>query len=128
MIHCDLIILCFNLLQAAYRDNTLGLPKLCPASNINKIDQRVLFTFLSQHYTPKRMVVAGVGVEHQRLVDAVQKYFVDEKSIWESEPDLCIANKNLMVDQSIAQYTGGLIQVSEDCYYKNKHKIVLITC
>lgn len=58
------------------------------------------------------MVVAGVGVEHQRLVEAVQKYFVDEKPIWATNNNLIISNKDLVVDDSVAQYTGGLVQVS----------------
>lgn len=70
----------------------------------------MLFTYLSQHYTPKRMVVAGVGVEHFKLVDAVQKYFVDVKPLWETEIELA-NRKNLNCDRSIAQYTGGMVQV-----------------
>ena len=31
---------------------------------------------------PERMVVAGVGVEHEVLVEAVQKYFVDTPPAW----------------------------------------------
>lgn len=97
--------------KAAYKDNTLGLPKLCPPENLNKIDREILFTYLSQHYSPKRMVIAGVGVEHPKLVEAVQKYFVDIKPLWETESGLVINRKNLSCDYSIAQYTGGLIQV-----------------
>lgn len=99
---------------AAYRDNTLGLSKLCPRGNLNKIDRSILFTYLSQHYTPKRMVIAGVGVEHQKLVDAANKYFVDKKATWETNKDLLSShNKHLSVDESVAQYTGGLVQ--EEC-------------
>ncbi|CAG9772471.1 unnamed protein product [Ceutorhynchus assimilis] len=97
---------------AAYRDNTLGLPKLCPPQNLDKIDREMLFLYLSQHYTPKRMVVAGVGVEHERLVEAVQKYFVDNKPVWEVEP--VVGRKQITgVDKSLAQYTGGVEQ--EEC-------------
>jgi processing peptidase subunit alpha len=49
------------------------LPKICPEGNINKIDRKILFTYMKNHYIPKRMVVAGVGVEHKKLVDAVEK-------------------------------------------------------
>lgn len=100
-----------SIFQAAYRDNTLGLPKLCPEGNISKIDRNILFTYLSQHYTPKRMVVAGVGVEHQKLVEATQKYFVDLKSAWEMDPALANKSKQISIDNSIAQYTGGFVQV-----------------
>ncbi|KAH1013098.1 hypothetical protein HUJ05_012142 [Dendroctonus ponderosae] len=97
---------------ATYRDNTLGLPKLCPSKNLDKIDREMLFLYLSQHYTPQRMVVAGVGVEHERLVEAVQKYFVDSKPLWEMEQ--LFGKKNISgVDKSVAQYTGGIEQ--EEC-------------
>ncbi|XP_074113534.1 mitochondrial-processing peptidase subunit alpha [Cotesia typhae] len=97
---------------AAYSDNTLGLPKLCPSENIGKINRNILFTYLKNHYTPKRMVVAGVGIEHNDLVNAVKKHFVDEKPIWEQDSSLALDKTNT-VDNSIAQYTGGL--VVEDC-------------
>lgn len=57
------------------------------------------------------MVVAGVGVEHQKLVDIVQKYFVDIKPIWEVHDLVSPINKKISLDNSIAQYTGGIIQV-----------------
>ncbi|XP_060526101.1 mitochondrial-processing peptidase subunit alpha [Cylas formicarius] len=95
---------------AAYRDNTLGLPKLCPTDNLEKIDRELLFMYLSKHYTPTSMVVAGVGVEHARLVDAVQKYFIDVKPLWETES---LYSKAPDIDRSIAQYTGGMEQ--EEC-------------
>ncbi|XP_066994221.1 mitochondrial-processing peptidase subunit alpha [Anabrus simplex] len=95
---------------AAYKDNTLGLPKICPGENVNKIDRNVLFTYLKHHYTPKRMVVAGVGVDHDSLVKCVEKYFVHLKPIWEEDSGLVVPANNFIVDDSIAQYTGGVIQ------------------
>ncbi|XP_022919631.1 mitochondrial-processing peptidase subunit alpha [Onthophagus taurus] len=99
--------------MAAYKDNTLGLPKLCPNENIHQIDRNVLFTYLSQHFTPSRMVVAGVGVDHENLVEITQKYFVNEKPIWEEDKSLFLAPRNISVDESVAQYTGGILQ--EEC-------------
>ncbi|CAK9821691.1 Mitochondrial-processing peptidase subunit alpha [Anthophora retusa] len=105
---------------AAYRNNTLGLPKICPKENIDSIDRKILIEYLKHHYIPSRMVVAGVGIEHEDLVLAVQKYFVEQKSTWEEEegqgekkssvPAGKFLNK---VDMSIAQYTGGYIL--EEC-------------
>lgn len=90
---------------AAYRDNTLGLPKLCPEGNANKIDRNMLLTYLKHHHTPKRMVVAGVGVQHDEFVRLVEKHFVDNKPTWEMES---IKNRGASsVDTSFAQYTGG---------------------
>lgn len=57
------------------------------------------------------MVLAGVGVEHERLVEAAEKYFLDEKPIWETEDGLVVSNRNLNVDKSVAQYTGGIVLV-----------------
>lgn len=76
-----------------------------------KIDRSVLFTYLKHHYAPKRMVVAGVGVDHSALVESVQKYFVDAKPIWEEDTDLVIPTLDMKVDDSVAQYTGGMVQV-----------------
>ncbi|TMW39672.1 hypothetical protein DOY81_015248, partial [Sarcophaga bullata] len=46
---------------AAYRENTLGLPKLCPQQNLDTINRGVLMNYLKYHHTPRRMVIAGVG-------------------------------------------------------------------
>lgn len=99
---------------AAYRSNTLGLPKICPKENVERIDRTVLLEYLKRHYTPRRMVVAGVGVEHEDLVSAVQKYFVEEKSGWHDETEKSSEEDPARgVDASIAQYTGGYIL--EEC-------------
>lgn len=39
-----------------------------------KIDRTVLFTYLKHHHIPSRMVLAGVGVDHDALVESAQKY------------------------------------------------------
>lgn len=96
---------------AAYRDNTLGLPKLCPEQNGAKINRDALLSYLKHHHTPERMVVAGVGVNHDELVKNVEKYFSVETATWNTEK---IVHKGAdSVDTSIAQYTGGA--VTEEC-------------
>jgi processing peptidase subunit alpha len=90
---------------AAFRDNTLGLPKLCPELNATKIDRNMLLNYLKYHHTPKRMVVAGVGVNHDEFVKSVEKHFLENKPTWELEPT---QNRGANgVDGSHAQYTGG---------------------
>ena len=98
---------------AAYRQNTLGLPKLCPRENIHKIDRKVIFTYLKNYHTPNRMVLAGVGIEHDHLVECAQKYFVEKKPIWQQDSSLVIPGHD-DVDNSIAQYTGGMVAVEKD--------------
>lgn len=100
---------------AAYRGNTLGLPKLCPQENADKIDRDVLLSFLRLHHTPSRMVVAGVGVDHDELVKYVEKYFSME-STWDLET---LKNTSInTVDTSVAQYTGGEIKVNKNIIFK----------
>ncbi|GAB0092781.1 mitochondrial-processing peptidase subunit alpha [Sergentomyia squamirostris] len=90
---------------AAYRDNTLGFPKLCPEPNAGVIDRDSLLSYLKLHHSPERMVVAGVGIPHDELVKYVEKYFLNTPTTWESE------NTKLRgpakVDTSLAAYTGG---------------------
>lgn len=50
-------------------------------------------------------------VEHEPFVEFVQKYFVDMKPTWHSEENVNSSPKKPLVDKSIAQYTGGLVQV-----------------
>lgn len=74
------------------------------------INRSLLFTYLNKHHTPTKMVVAGVGVEHGKLVEAVEKYFVQESTIWSNDSALGMS-KVIPVDNSVAQYTGGLAKV-----------------
>lgn len=96
---------------AAYKDNTLGLPKLCPIENTQKIDRNILMSYLRLHHTPSRMVVAGVGVDHDEFVKYVEKHFANAPSTWDLET---IQNSSVTsVDTSVAQYTGGVVKVRE---------------
>lgn len=95
---------------AAFGGNTLGLPKLCPEKNLESISRNVLMSYLRNYHSPERMVVAGVGIEHDRLVEAAQKFFIEEKPTWNNAD----GKSNIHVDHSVAQYTGGLITQSKD--------------
>lgn len=106
------IILLDMIHAAAYRDNTLGLPKLCPSQNLDKIDRNVLLSYLRLHHVPSRMVVAGSGVDHDEFVRHVEKHFNTETCTWNVET---LANSSVHeVDTSVAQYTGGMVKVSAD--------------
>ncbi|XP_055343277.1 mitochondrial-processing peptidase subunit alpha-like [Paramacrobiotus metropolitanus] len=100
---------------AAYRENTLGLPRICPAENIEKISRNTIFTYLSQYYHPSRMVIAAVGLDHDALVKSVEKYFLQTKSMWEEDPSLLSLDAmKSPPDLSLAQYTGGDIRIEKD--------------
>uniref|UniRef100_A0A8C5KJV2 Mitochondrial-processing peptidase subunit alpha n=1 Tax=Jaculus jaculus TaxID=51337 RepID=A0A8C5KJV2_JACJA len=89
--------------EAAYRENTVGLHRFCPAENIAKIDRDVLHSFLRNYYTPDRMVLAGVGVEHEHLVECARKHLLGAQPSWG-------AAGAVDVDRSVAQYTGGIVK------------------
>jgi len=94
---------------AAYRDNTLGLPKICPDNNLEVINRKALYSYLACYHKPERIVIAGVGVNHDELVEATQKHFVDKAPIWTSENI-----QKMETDRSVAQYTGGLVEMEKD--------------
>ena len=101
-------LFCF---QAAYRGNTLGLPHRCPKESIQKIDKRVLYTYMKNFHTPERMVLAGVGVDHDKFVRLAEDAFIKQKTpIWLDNPDLI--DSRMSTDNSLSQYTGGKVLVS----------------
>ncbi|KAI7813031.1 mitochondrial-processing peptidase subunit alpha [Triplophysa rosa] len=92
---------------AAYRGNTVGLSRFCPADNIEKIDRKLLHKYLQSYYCPERMVLAGVGIEHEQLVQCARKYLLNVKPVWGGST---LAN----IDRSVAQYTGGIVKAVKD--------------
>ena len=90
--------------QSAYRDNTLGLPCICPEDNISKIGVGEMKQYLASLYKPSRMVLTGVNVNHDSFVELARKHFVGAPTSWEGvEPK--------PVDQSVAQYTSFDVKV-----------------
>ena len=103
---CSVVLFLLPPPKAAYRDNTLGLPMFCPQENLPRITTTHLKQYVTSHFTPQRMAVAGCGVDHGQLVELAQEHFVEPRWLWEAEP--------LQVDGSLAQYTGGEKTVSGD--------------
>ncbi|XP_010837065.1 PREDICTED: mitochondrial-processing peptidase subunit alpha [Bison bison bison] len=93
--------------EAAYRENTVGLHRFCPAENVGKMDRDVLHAYLRNYYTPDRMVLAGVGVEHAQLVECARKYLLGTCPAWGT-------GAAVHVDRSVAQYTGGIVKLERD--------------
>ena len=52
------------------------------------------------------MVIAGVNVDHQHLIDLTNEYFFKKPPVWHKGGE-----KSASPDRSIAQYTGGFIKV-----------------
>ncbi|ATY65345.1 mitochondrial processing peptidase alpha subunit [Cordyceps militaris CM01] len=65
---------------AAYRDNTLGNPLLCPEERLAEISQDTVLRYRERFYRPERMVLAFAGVEHNVAVDLAKQFFGDMSS------------------------------------------------
>ncbi|WWC63158.1 uncharacterized protein I303_105758 [Kwoniella dejecticola CBS 10117] len=61
----------------AFQQNTLGMPLLCPESQLSKIGATEIRGFMKDWYQPERMVIAGVGMPHNELVELSEKFFGD---------------------------------------------------
>jgi processing peptidase subunit alpha len=91
---------------AAYQGNTLGLSRYCRTQDVGQITRNHLFSYISQYHDPSRMVVAGVGIDHETLVTLVDKYFNPTNAAWKMDPSLLLSHLP-PIDKSVAQYTGG---------------------
>jgi processing peptidase subunit alpha len=62
---------------AAYRENTLGHPLLCPKERLPFINRDTIDAYRQLLYKPERMVVAFAGVDHLTAVKLSEQYFGD---------------------------------------------------
>ncbi|CAN0247784.1 unnamed protein product [Lampetra planeri] len=92
---------------AAFRENTVGLARYSPAESLPLIDRPMLHDFLRSHYSPDRMVLAGVGVDHSTLVQYAERHLQGVTPVWG-------AGKGVDPDRSVAQYTGGQMKEVKD--------------
>jgi processing peptidase subunit alpha len=58
------------------------------------------------------MVLAGVGMKHDTLVEYANKYFQSSKPVWEKDPSLIDSKRG--IDCSLSQYTGGVVHIEKD--------------
>lgn len=63
--------------MAAYKDNTLGNPLLCPKERLPFINRQVVEAYRKEFFKPERIVVAFAGVEHTKAVRLAERYFGD---------------------------------------------------
>lgn len=88
---------------AAFNGNSLGMPKYCPPENISVLNSKILKHYLQRYYTPNRITIAGVNVDHNELVKHCNMQFVDKQPSW-------LSQAHVEPDRSIAQYTGGFVK------------------
>src|SRR5437773_888437 len=65
--------------MAAYKDNTLGNPLLCPRERLDKINRSTLEKYRDIFFNPERIVVAFAGVNHEAAVKLTEQHFGDMK-------------------------------------------------
>lgn len=63
--------------MAAYKDNTLGNPLLCPRERLDEINKDVVERYREVFFNPDRLVVAFAGVPHHEAVKLTEQYFGD---------------------------------------------------
>jgi processing peptidase subunit alpha len=63
--------------MAAYKDNTLGNPLLCPQERLTHINKSVIEAYRATFIRPERIVVAFAGVQHDEAVRLVEEHFGD---------------------------------------------------
>lgn len=66
--------------MAAYKDNTLGNPLLCPQERLGEINKDVVERYRQVFFNPDRVVVAFAGVPHNEAVKLTEQYFGDMKA------------------------------------------------
>ncbi|EFO84738.1 CRE-MPPA-1 protein [Caenorhabditis remanei] len=98
--------------QAAFQHNTIGYPKF-GLDSLDKIRVSDVYGFLSRVHTPDRMVVGGIGVDHDEFVSIISRHFESKQPIWNSQPNLLPA-KIPQIDESRSQYTGGEVRIQKD--------------
>ncbi|KAL2169764.1 hypothetical protein VTG60DRAFT_5660 [Thermothelomyces hinnuleus] len=62
---------------AAFKDNTLGNPLLCPQERLGAINRDVIQAYRDTFYRPDRIVVAFAGVPHEEAVRLAERHFGD---------------------------------------------------
>jgi processing peptidase subunit alpha len=83
---------------AAYHNNTVGLPLYSTEAGVEKFTDKVLSEYFQELFTPQRMVVCAVGVEHSAFLDLAKQRFT--------------APKGKELPPQPVNYTGGEVRLA----------------
>lgn len=93
---------------AAFSRNTLGLPRYSHPDSAVHVTREQLYRFCAAHHTFDRIVLGGVGIEHEHLVELAERIVCAKRPIWlEQLPKEALDVKD---DKSLGQYTGGYLK------------------
>jgi predicted Zn-dependent peptidase len=88
--------------NTAFPGQPMGRPTLGTEEVIRDMKREALTGYMRHHYGPERMVVAAAGaVEHERVVDLVQRHFADLPQVAPPPPEA-------------ARYVGGEFREERD--------------
>ena len=83
---------------AAYKDNTLGNPLLCPQERLAFIDRNVVQKYRDTFFHPERIVVAFAGVGHDQALRLTEQYF-DDMQRWQG-PSLSQSGSDVSISDT----------------------------
>lgn len=101
--------------MAAYKDNTLGNPLLCPKERLDSIDQRTVEAYRKAFFRPERIVVAFAGVEHHAAVKMTEQYFGDMR-----QPGITTSTTSPEAQQIQPPYPTSQIHAQKDSRLMSK--------
>ena len=108
---------------AAFKDNTLGNPLLCPEERLASIDKSTVMAYRDKFYRPERMVVAFAGVEHAEAVSLAEKLFGDLKST--AKASLMRSGSETSEDGSLSSSQSSESPPPSSSYsYQNQSKLL----
>ncbi|OLN85650.1 Mitochondrial-processing peptidase subunit alpha [Colletotrichum chlorophyti] len=90
---------------AAFKDNTLGNPLLCPEERLGSISRDTIQRYRDLFYRPERIVVAFAGVEHSEAVKLAEQYFGDMKA--SQEPTLLRTGSETSIGSQASESTDA---------------------
>lgn len=97
---------------AAFKDNTLGNPLLCPKERLGAIDRSVIESYRDSFYRPERIVVAFAGVPRDEAVKLAEQHFGDLKGAELPEVSDTASEASLESDDSSQSSTSAASSAS----------------
>lgn len=91
--------------MAAFKDNTLGNPLLCPKERLGVINRDVIQAYRDTFYRPERIVVAFAGVPHTEAVKLTEQYFGDMKA--SDRPALSRTGSETSIESPASESSGA---------------------
>jgi processing peptidase subunit alpha len=87
--------------QTAYQGDPLGQPQVCIPENLPRITRKTILDYRARFVLPRNIVLAGIGMKHEHLLELAGKYFGD------MSPSPAEITNNGSCSAVKARYTGG---------------------